>query len=209
MLKTGLNHVGICLKFYWKYSNALISRYVIHTKPCQTYKKLLFISYLIQVNKNLYKNSFSKFLGYSQLVFSLKYYFLVFICKSRFFMQLFERVKMLAKAKEKSANALAKKLNIAQTTFNGYLKESRQNNLWEILPKILELYPDVSRDWLYFGEGEMLLGEERAKPETIQELKNKIQELEQELSETNKINRQLTAKLLIDGNVEKDTRKTA
>lgn len=118
-------------------------------------------------------------------------------------MQLFERVKVLAKAKEKSANALSQKLNIAQTTFNGYLKESRQSNLWEILPKILELYPDVNRDWLYFGEGEML-GEEKAKPETILELKNKIQELEQENAEINKINRQLTTRLLVEER-EKDT----
>lgn len=123
-------------------------------------------------------------------------------------MQLFERVRLLAKEKEKSVSRLATKLKLGQTTFNGYLNENRQFHLWEILPKILELYPDVSRDWLYFGEGEML-GEERATPETIQELKNKIQELEQELSETNKMNRQLTAKLLIDGNAEKDISKTA
>ena len=119
-------------------------------------------------------------------------------------MQLFERVKALAKAKEKSANALAQKLNIPQTTFNGYLKESRQNNLWEILPNILELYPDVSRDWLYFGDGDMLLQNEKASPENIRELKNKIQELEQELSEANRLNRQLTTKLLIEGTADKD-----
>lgn len=123
-------------------------------------------------------------------------------------MQLFERVRVLAKTKEKSVSAFSDKLEIAQATFNGYLKESRQNNLWEILPKVLELYPDVNRDWLYFGEGEMLLKEERATPETIQELKAKIHELEQEVSEERKINRQLTARLLIEGKPEDDTKKT-
>ncbi len=119
-------------------------------------------------------------------------------------MQLFERVRLLAKTKEKSITAFSDKLNVAQATFNGYLKESRQNNLWEILPNILELYPDVSRDWLYFGDGDMLLQGEKASPENIQELKNKIQELEQELSEANRLNRQLTTKLLIEGTADKD-----
>lgn len=123
-------------------------------------------------------------------------------------MQLFERVRLLAKTKERSVSAFSDKLKIAQATFNGYLKESRQNNLWEILPQILQLYPDVSRDWLYFGEGEMLDKNEKASPETIQELKAKIQELEQEVTEERKINRQLTARLLIEGTPEKDTDKT-
>lgn len=123
-------------------------------------------------------------------------------------MQLFERVRLLAKTKERSVSAFSDKLKIAQATFNGYLKESRQNNLWEILPQILQLYPDVSRDWLYFGEGEMLDKSEKASPETIQELKAKIQELEQEVTEERKINRQLTARLLIEGTPEKDTDKT-
>lgn len=124
-------------------------------------------------------------------------------------MQLYERIRFLAKIKEKSLSAFSEKLGYQQNTFNGYLKESRQNNLWEILPQILQLYPDVSRDWLYFGEGEMLDTSEKASPETIQELKAKIQELEQEVTEERKINRQLTARLLIEGTPEKDAAKSA
>lgn len=71
-------------------------------------------------------------------------------------MQLYERVRELAKTKEHSVTALSDKLKIQQATFNGYLKESRQHNLWAILPDILNLYPDISKYWLYFGEGEML-----------------------------------------------------
>lgn len=123
-------------------------------------------------------------------------------------MQLFERVRLLAKEKEKSVSRLAAKLKLGQTTFNGYLSENRQFHLWELLPKILELYPDVNRDWLYFGEGEML--GESTSHENIAELKAKIKELEEENTEINKINRQLTARLLI-GESEKAgvTKKTA
>lgn len=123
-------------------------------------------------------------------------------------MQLFERVRLLAKAKERSITAFSDKLDIAQSKFNGYLKESRQSNLWDLLPKILELYPDVNRDWLYFGEGEML--GENTSHENIAELKAKIKELEEENTEINKINRQLTARLLV-GESEKAgvTKKTA
>lgn len=122
-------------------------------------------------------------------------------------MQLFERVKNLAKTKEKSVSAFSDKLGIAQTTFNGYLKESRQSNLWDLLPKILEIYPDVCRDWLYFGEGEML--GEPVKKEDLQELKEKIKALEKEISEERNINRQLTSKLLIEGTPEKDSKQIA
>lgn len=70
-------------------------------------------------------------------------------------MDLFERIKLVAKTKG-SVKKLAFELNIPQTTFNGYLSEKRQDNLWPLLPKILVLYPELSRDWLYFGEGQML-----------------------------------------------------
>lgn len=123
-------------------------------------------------------------------------------------MQLYERVRYLAKKKEKSITAFSDRLGLGQSRFNGYLKESRQSNLWEILPKILELYPDVNRDWLYFDEGEML--GESTNHENIAELKAKIKELEEENTEINKINRQLTTRLLI-GESEKAgvTKKTA
>ncbi|MDR3362902.1 MAG: hypothetical protein LBO64_08705 [Desulfovibrio sp.] len=33
-----------------------------------------------------------------------------------------------------------------------------EKNLWQYLHLILEIYPEVRREWLYFGEGEMLAG---------------------------------------------------
>jgi hypothetical protein len=54
---------------------------------------------------------------------------------------------------------LAKQLNIKQTTFNSWFSRARQDNLWPVLFPILKLYPYVSRDWLFFGEGAMLESE--------------------------------------------------
>ena len=71
---------------------------------------------------------------------------------------LFNRVIELAKKKEGSIKGVAEKLGILRQTFNGYLCESRQDNLWPLLPRLLAIYPDVSRDWLFFGEGEIFDG---------------------------------------------------
>lgn len=74
-------------------------------------------------------------------------------------MELFERVREISKQVAKSQTELALGLNLSQSKFNGYLKKSSQNNLWPLLPKILALYPTISRDWLFFDEGEMLAKE--------------------------------------------------
>lgn len=75
-------------------------------------------------------------------------------------MELFERVENLLKIKSESRYSLAKKLSIAQTTFNGYFDHERQGKLAPHLWTILKLFPDVRRDWLFFGEGEMLKSDE-------------------------------------------------
>lgn len=129
-------------------------------------------------------------------------------------MQLFQRVKILAKVKAGSVKALAERLSKGQSMFNAYLNERRQNNLWPLLPQILELYPDVSRDWLYFGEGEMLSASPTAAQ--VNELKAEldaanakldtkdaeIERLRSELDEANRLNRTLTAKLLLGDSTE-------
>lgn len=55
---------------------------------------------------------------------------------------------------------MAKTLGMPQRTFQGYLNEKRQDNLWTVLPKILEMYPRLSRQWLYFEEGPMFIGQD-------------------------------------------------
>lgn len=129
-------------------------------------------------------------------------------------MQLFQRVKHLAKNKAGSAKSLGEALGLSQSRFNGYLNETRQNNLWPLLPQILELYPDVSRDWLYFGEGEMLSASPTAarvdELETELDAANamldakdaEIERLRSELDEERRLNRNLTAKLLLGDSTE-------
>lgn len=71
-------------------------------------------------------------------------------------MQLYERVKGVAKNFFGSDTGLAKALGIPQSTFSAWLNEKREDNLWPHLAAITIICPQVSREWLYFGEGEML-----------------------------------------------------
>lgn len=64
----------------------------------------------------------------------------------------------MARALAGSDKALAEMLEIKQNTFSGYLKLERQDNLWPLLPRMLALFPCLSRNWLYFGEGPMTVG---------------------------------------------------
>ena len=79
-------------------------------------------------------------------------------------MELFERVDAVVKIMAKSRTHMAKQLNIKQTTFNSWFSRDRQGYLWPALLKILELYPHLSRDWLFFGEGEMIRSEMAGPP---------------------------------------------
>jgi hypothetical protein len=74
-------------------------------------------------------------------------------------MELYERVDAVIRRTAKSRSHLAKQLNIRQTTFNSWFSRSRQDNLWPVLFEILKLYPYLSREWLFFGEGAMLESE--------------------------------------------------
>lgn len=111
-------------------------------------------------------------------------------------MHLFERVKKIAKNFAGSDTALAKKLGYKQQTFFGYLNEKRQDNLWPILPRILELFPELNRDWLYFGEGAMLTSDAPAETTAASDCQRRIAELEAELKEERALNRRLTERLL-------------
>lgn len=78
-------------------------------------------------------------------------------------MELYKRVKQLSKRVAGSEAKLAAILGLRQNQFNGYLNPVSQRNLWEHLPAILTAFPDVRRDWLFFGEGEMLKSDTPAK----------------------------------------------
>ena len=154
-------------------------------------------------------------------------------------MELYERIRTLISHLGTSQSAMASALGMPQRTFQGYLNEKRQDNLWPLLPEILEAYPHVARQWLYFEEGPMTIGRDTplgqpvplqdvaaavkqmaedakgkestllhmvaglsydtADGERVKELEQAKAQLEQELAEERRLNRQLTTRLLMDG----------
>ena len=67
-------------------------------------------------------------------------------------MELYERIRYLAEKKGISFAKLAKEIGIPQQTFHQWLKPGSQRNIWEHLPKLLEIFSDVRPAWLYMGE---------------------------------------------------------
>jgi transcriptional regulator with XRE-family HTH domain len=73
-------------------------------------------------------------------------------------MSLRKRLDIIAEEFEGgSRSALASALGVAQSTFNGYFSADGQKKIKvELLNRILDCYPNISRSWLFFGEGGML-----------------------------------------------------
>ncbi len=70
-------------------------------------------------------------------------------------MELYQRVREIIKKLAPSQAVFADQLGLKSNTLNGYLKKNRQDNLWPHLHRILELYPQINRDWLFHGEEPM------------------------------------------------------
>lgn len=118
-------------------------------------------------------------------------------------MLLFQRVKEVASVLAGSQTLLGEKLGFSSPrTFQAYLTEARQDNLWPLLPKLLEIFPELSRDWLYFGEGTMLASNKPTKAAvSSDDCQKRIAELEAELKEERALNRRLTERLLEMGKI--------
>ena len=85
-------------------------------------------------------------------------------------MELYQRVEIVAKLVGKGKKSLSDELGINDSTFRGYFSKERQNTLYDFLPKILIAHPEFSRNWLYFGEGSMLLTNQAGDEETERNL---------------------------------------
>lgn len=71
-------------------------------------------------------------------------------------MELYERVLYL-EGVFGSRRAIAESLHITPQKLSAYSNTTSQKNLWEHLPKLLAARKSISRNWLYFGEGPMLM----------------------------------------------------
>lgn len=114
-------------------------------------------------------------------------------------MELFQRLLQLIEfLTDNSQSRFAKSIGLSQQTFNNYLNPEGQQKIRKtLLDTILLVYPQINRNWLYFGEGEMLASENSgAQMNTPAELQRRIAELEEELKEERRLNRDLTRRLL-------------
>lgn len=118
-------------------------------------------------------------------------------------MELFQRLLQLVELlAENSQSRFAKSVGLSQQTFNNYLNSEGQQKIRKtLLDTILSVYPQINRNWLYFGEGEMFTSENSgAQINTPADLQRRIAELETELKEERRLNRDLTRRLLEDVN---------
>ncbi len=117
-------------------------------------------------------------------------------------MELFERVDLVLQKKKSSRKELAQALGIAQPTFNRYFSFEHQGKLASLLWRISELWPDVPKNFLFFGVEEGDICPERITPEEIKFLRSENERLRSELDEERRLNRTLTARLLLGDSTE-------
>ena len=111
-------------------------------------------------------------------------------------MELYERLIKLTEIFTDSSQAkFARSIGLFQQTFHGYLNPDGQQKIRKVVLDAI-LTTEVNRDWLYFGEGEMLASDAPAKTAAASDCQRRIAELEAELKEERALNRRLTERLL-------------
>lgn len=121
-----------------------------------------------------------------------------------------ERIDFIIQEKKISRTKLAAVLGIPQQTFNKYFHSAKGTSLVALTGRLCELWPDVSRKWLETGEGEPYQTEQHSAEEyaalkaeldaahAMLDTKDaEIERLRSELDEERRLNRTLTAKLLV------------
>ncbi len=115
-------------------------------------------------------------------------------------MELYQRLLQLVELLANNSQAkFAKGVGLSQQTFNNYLNPDGQQKIRKsLLDKVLTIYPEVNRDWLFFDEGEPLGGKKAASDALLcqNDKDRRIAELEAELAEERRLNRRLTQRLL-------------
>ena len=116
-------------------------------------------------------------------------------------MELFERIRYLSKKTDCSLARIAAHIGVTPQAFNKWLDVKSQRNIWEHLPKIIELFPEVRPEWLYMDQEPAFHdGTGPALPsDSVQELKAKLISVEAALEEERRLNRRLLERLLDEG----------
>lgn len=78
-----------------------------------------------------------------------------------------QRVMEVLESKNITPNALADKLGMYQQTISKQLKDNGSGVSLTTIVGILELFPDLSAEWLLRGEGEMEKGERKVTKEYV------------------------------------------
>ena len=108
---------------------------------------------------------------------------------------IFERLLYLIEMfTNNSQTKFAKSIDWPQTTFNGYLNEQGQAKIrLTLFQDIMKRYPQINRDWLYFGEGEPLVKDSTGQGErNFAALTKEKDLLSEELAKEISLNRKLT-----------------
>ena len=104
-------------------------------------------------------------------------------------MMLFERILSIVEKTTKSQAKFAESIDIHPRTMNNWMNEKSQDNFWPVLPKILEVYPRISRQWLYFEEGPMFIGHgvPLDQPVPLQEVQAALEQMAKDATCMNKV----------------------
>lgn len=86
--------------------------------------------------------------------------------KDLLFNNIYQRVEQLRKDKKLTKSAFAERLGVPQNTYSRYTKSEDNEKLALLLWRIIDIWPDVSRNWIFFNEGEMYGGAGSEMPPT-------------------------------------------
>lgn len=97
---------------------------------------------------------------------------------------IFERLKLIQPHIAKSQADFASILGIDEKTFGGQIRR-KSSNIYPLLPKLFELIPYLSAEWLYLGKGEIKKGEVSGDYGALQQQIQELTEAHRRLAETN------------------------
>lgn len=103
-------------------------------------------------------------------------------------MKLYERLLyLIEKLVKNSQNEFSKRIGISAQTLSKYINPKFQDRVKvEMLDRIVEVFPEVNRSWLYYDEGEPFVMDQPENPEVIS-LREDVARLENELAQARKM----------------------